>query len=291
MGLSTQAAAAVEAYSLEMTAADIDALRGAASSIPIGTAINITFLPTEDTSMRIAAARAVRELGFVPVVHISARRLGSELVLDKFLAELEADSASQNVFVVAGDTKKAEGVFEDALAVIRSPLLRRRGVDRVSIAGYPEGHPEISEAALWSALVEKVQVLSDQGLAGDIITQFGFDAEAVIAWVREVREHGVDLPIRIGVPGPVGVRRLLAYAKRCGVRTSSSIAKKYGLSVTNLLSTVGPDGFLEAFTAAYDPTLHGRVALHFYTFGGLQPTADWISAFLAAPSDHSPSVR
>ena len=36
--------------------------------------------------MRVAAAKAVRELGFVPVPHISARRLKSQEQLEEFLA-------------------------------------------------------------------------------------------------------------------------------------------------------------------------------------------------------------
>jgi hypothetical protein len=45
------------------------------------------------------------------------------------------------------------------------------------------------------------------------------------------------------------------------------------------LGTAGPDRFLRALAAAYDPGRHGEVRLHFYTFGGLQATAEWIEKF------------
>jgi methylenetetrahydrofolate reductase (NADPH) len=284
----------LEGFSLEITAAeaDIEAVRAAADSIPSGTAINLTFLASEDMRIRVEALRVVCGLGFAPVPHISARRLDSEGTLDGFLAELDAAKpASRHVFVVAGDDGKALGPYSDAMAVIRSPLLSHRNVQQVSIAGYPEGHPEIDDSALWSSLLEKSKFLSERGLAGEIVTQFGFDADAVVAWISAVRERDIQMPIRVGLPGPAGVRRLLAYAKRCGVATSAGIAKKYGLSLTNLWSTVGPEAFLDSLAAAYDPALHGSVAVHFYTFGGLSQTVDWIAGVSAPRTDHQASVR
>lgn len=62
------------------------------------------------------------------------------------------------------------------------------------------------------------------GLAATIITQLSFDAAQVLAWVEAARKHGIDLPVRVGVPGPAGVRRLLAFAARTGVGTSAGIA-------------------------------------------------------------------
>ena len=54
-----------------------------------------------------------------------------------------------------------------------------------------------------------LDVLHDElGMADAIITQFGFDADAVLGWAGQVRQKGITLPIRIGVPGPAGVRRL-----------------------------------------------------------------------------------
>jgi methylenetetrahydrofolate reductase (NADPH) len=75
-------------YSLEMTAKDVPQLEEAADIIPQDTKIAITFLPNEDFPARVAAAARVRQLGFVPVPHISARRLKSQAQLEEFLAAL-----------------------------------------------------------------------------------------------------------------------------------------------------------------------------------------------------------
>ncbi|MGW5236092.1 methylenetetrahydrofolate reductase [Streptomyces nodosus] len=266
-------------FSLEMTAKDISGLEEAHPTIPPGTRVNITFLGNEDLPMRLAAARAVKRLGFVPVPHISARRLKSRAELEQFLAGLKADGTAENVFVVGGDPARAEGPYEDALAVIRTGLLRHHGVRHAGISGYPEGHPAITGPVLWSALTDKHAALGEELLAGDVITQFGFDVDPVLAWVEETRARGMGLPIRIGVPGPAGVRRLMTYAARFGVGTSAAIARKYGFSLTNLMGTAGPDRFLRALTEGYDAGRHGVVKVHFYTFGGLGATSEWIARF------------
>lgn len=275
------ALALTESFSLEMTGKDTGTLSEAAASgaIPAGTPINVTYLATEDLQTRLDAADRVRELGFVPVPHISARRLPSEDSLREYLAALQAIGAAERLFVIGGDPHTPEGPYEDALSVIRSGVLQEFGVKAVGISGYPEGHPDISDEALWKALEDKAAALAQLGLEATIITQFGFDVDPVFAWAAAVRERGITLPIRIGVPGPAGIKRLLAYAKRFGVGTGTEVVRKYGLSLTNLLGTAGPDKFLHALAEGYDPARHGELALHFYAFGGLKETAEWVHDF------------
>ena len=269
----------LEDFSLEMTGKDVPKLEEARDSIPQGTRINVTFLGNENLAMRLEASRAVKRLGFVPVPHISARRLGSQGEFEEFLAALRADGTAANVFTVGGDPTRPEGPYEDSLALIETGLLREYGVRHVSISGYPEGHPDIAGDVLWSALREKSVSIAGQELDGSVITQFGFDVDPVLAWLEKVRVEGITLPVRIGVPGPAGVRRLMSYATRFGVGTSASIAKKYGLSITNLMGTAGPDKFLRALADGYDPARHGDIKIHFYTFGGLRATSEWIAQF------------
>jgi methylenetetrahydrofolate reductase (NADPH) len=277
--LASRVAPLLEDFSLEMTGKDVPKLEEARDSIPGGTRINVTFLENEDLNIRLEAARAIRRSGFVPVPHISARRLESPEVLSEFLAGLAAEGASESVFVVAGDPALPHGPYEDSLALIRSGLLEAHGVRHVSVSGYPEGHPSISDAELWSALEAKAAALRERGLPGSIITQFGFDVDPVLTWIGQVRDRGIGLPVRIGVPGPAGVKRLLSYAARFGIKTSGGIARKYGLSITNLLGTAGPDRFVRALAESYDAGRHGEVKLHFYTFGELKAAADWIAEF------------
>ncbi|MEV4349852.1 methylenetetrahydrofolate reductase [Actinoplanes sp. NPDC049596] len=266
-------------FSLEMTGKDKADLTSAQDLIPDGTRINVTFLGAEDAQLRVAAAQAVREGGFSPVPHISARRLASRGALDAFLSGLRSSAGADDVLVVGGDLSEARGPYVDALSIIESGRLERHGIRRVSVAGYPEGHPDIGDDVLWAALSDKTAALQARGLSGEIITQFSFDAGRVLDWLATLRGRGITATVRIGVPGPAGVRRLMRYAARFGVGTSAGIARKYGLSIANLMATAGPDRFLEEFARDHDPERHGPVKIHLYTFGGLSATSRWIEDF------------
>jgi len=269
----------LQGYSLEMTAKDVENLEQAAHAIPPGTHISVTFLPNEDFPARVQAAAAVRRLGFLPVPHISARRLKSEKELESFLAVLASEVNIDHAFVIAGDPPRPEGPYEDALAVIKTGLLGKYGVKHVGISGYPEGHPDISNEKLWQALRDKQAVLRDLGLEFSIMTQFGFDAAPVLSWLEQVRREGVHAPVRVGVAGPTNVKTLLRYAVRCGVGASAKVMAKYGVSLTKLLGTAGPDPIIEEMARGLAPQVHGEVLLHFYPFGGFLKTAEWVPGF------------
>jgi methylenetetrahydrofolate reductase (NADPH) len=275
----------VDGYSLEMTGKDIPALHEARNAIPAGTRVNVTFLGNENLETRVEAAKAVRDLGLVPVPHISARRIASRHQLEEFLGRLQDVGASASVFSVGGDPVAPEGPYPDALSVIRTGLLPQYGVTEVSLAGYPEGHPHVSNQMLWRHLGDKLSALKEQGLDAQILTQFSFETDPVLAWIKNVRDRGIDNQIRIGTPGPAGIKRLLGFARRFGVGANAMIVKKYGFSLGNLMGTAGPEAFVTDLSGllAADPSAE-KVKLHFYTFGGLLATSEWARDYLAARS-------
>jgi methylenetetrahydrofolate reductase (NADPH) len=277
--------ALLDGFSLEMTGKDIPGLEEARDVIPAGTKINVTFLGNEDLDMRVAAAKAVKDAGFIPVPHVSARRLASAAQLEEFLDRLQQVGATEHVFAVGGDPAEPEGPYPDSLSVIRSGILQKYGVREVSIAGYPEGHPDIPTDVLWRHLEDKSAALADAGLGQVILTQFAFDTDPVIDWIDGVRERGVTSEIRIGTPGPAGIKRLITFARRFGVGANAMIVKKYGFSLTNLMGTAGPDRFIGDLGALVaQKHSRGPVKIHFYTFGGLRATSDWAREYIAAQS-------
>jgi methylenetetrahydrofolate reductase (NADPH) len=180
-------------------------------------------------------------------------------------------------------------------------VLQKFGVREVSIAGYPEGHPDIPADVLWRHLDEKALTLAQEGLDAVVLTQFAFDTDPVMTWIGQVRDRGIDAQIRIGTPGPAGIKRLLGFARRFGIGANAMIVKKYGFSLTNLMGTAGPDRFVsdlaERLTSAPQQagasmdtaavgtgsaSAYGDVKLHFYTFGGLLATSQWAREFVAA---------
>jgi len=270
----------IDNYSIEMTAKDMQSLREARNAIPKKTAISVTFLPGEDMPARVAAATLVKSFGFTPVPHISARRLLSHEDLTTFLSRLQLEVGVERAFVVAGDPPKALGPFEDALAVIRTGELAEIGVRKVGISGYPEGHPDIPDEKLWDALRTKHLTLTEQGLGVEIMTQFAFDSAPVLRWLERVRQDAkIAATVRVGLPGPASVKTLLRFAARCGVGATASVMAKYGVSITQLLNTAGPSALIDEFLEHLNPRIHGDVRFHFYPFGGLKKTVDWIQDY------------
>jgi methylenetetrahydrofolate reductase (NADPH) len=267
-----------DGYSLEMTAKDRPALREAAAHIAPETPIAITFLPHEDMDARIAAASEVRALGFEPMPHLSARRIASHEELEQIVRRTVAEAGARRFFLVAGDPPVPAGPFADTMSLLATGLFEKNGVQAIGIAGHPEDHPAMDEGQRWAVLEQKRAEITRRGMATLIVTQFGFDAAPFLSWLKQLRERGIDCPVRIGVPGPAGIKTLLRYAAHCGVNASTSVMAKYGLSLSRLLGSAGPDSLVDELSEGLGPE-HGPVRLHFYPFGGLARTVEWINDY------------
>src|SRR5262249_60540024 len=81
--------------------------------------------------------------------------------------------------------------------------------------------PRISQQDLDRSLADKIQSAETTGMAVHIVTQFCFDAQAILQWIARLREFGVEHPVRVGFAGPTSLATLLRYAQRCGVRASA----------------------------------------------------------------------
>jgi methylenetetrahydrofolate reductase (NADPH) len=271
----------VDGYSLEMTAKETEGLREAAQLIRPGTQIAVTFLPGEELAQRVEAAVLVRELGFEPIVHLSARRITSEAELDQYLADITTRAGVKRCFIIAGDPPEPEGPYSDSLQIIESGLLEKHGIQIVGLGGHPEGHPNNTPDQLWDWMERKLAAVRAHSMTPLIVTQFAFDDDAIVEWLGQMRARGIDVPVRLGVPGPAGIKRLLGFAKRCGVGASASVMKKYGISLTNLIGSAGPDKLVDGLNAKLNDAEHGRVRLHFYPFGALKASAEWINSYAA----------
>jgi methylenetetrahydrofolate reductase (NADPH) len=268
-------------YALEVAAKDIAQIEASKAEIPPGTPINIAFLGNEDHIQRVNAARMIRQCGFEPVPIISSRRLHSRSDLDNLLSNLIGEACPQRFIFVGGDPRMPAGPYPDSLALLESGVLDRHGIRHVGIVAYPEGHPKIQTEALWRALAWKLAFLRGAGCTVEITTQFGFDADAIVRWIERLRREGIDAPVRIGVPGPADVGKLLRYAKQFGVLTSIGVAQRYGFSLTNLVQRVGPERFIERLAAGLGDQNLGPVLYHLYPFGGIIDAVRWMNGGLA----------
>ena len=131
----------------------------------------------------------LRAAGFEPVPHVAVRNFHSIGALDEFLARLNGEANVQRVLVIAGD-RDAYGPFRSAIDAIDSGVFRRRGIRALGIAGYPQGHARISDDALIRALSEKIAAAEATGIEVEIVTQFCFDARAILDYVAKLRGFG-----------------------------------------------------------------------------------------------------
>ncbi|MEG0193730.1 MAG: methylenetetrahydrofolate reductase [Stenotrophomonas sp.] len=269
-----RAQAFISAFSLEVSAKAMSALRAEASRVAPGTTISIPYLPSEDDTARLAAVRTARELGFEPMPHLSARRIGSREALERFIDRAVIDAGVERCLLIAGDLSTPAGPFADSTSIIESGVLQRAGIKVVGVGGHPQGHPVMAGADRWRVLERKCQRIEEQGMAPLIITQFAFDADIVLTWLNELRVRGIPHPVLVGIPGPASIARLVRYAAMCGVAASTSMLSRYGISIGRLLGTAGPEVFVNRLVDGLTEA-HGLVSPHVFAFGGIAQWMDW----------------
>lgn len=259
-------------FSVEATRpshADIAAL----AALARGTRVYLSALPGRPAAETVDAAVRLRAAGLEPVPHIAVRNFSTRDELDDFLARLNGEAAVERVLVIAGDRAEC-GPFRRAADAIDSGLLQRRGVRALGVAGYPDGHPRIGPDELRLALSEKIAAAEATGLEVEIVTQFCFEAKAILDYVARLRAFGFEQPLRIGLAGPAGLASLLRYAGRCGVRASAQgLARRAGL-LRQAFAMAVPDDLLRSLG---DASL-ANVSAHFFSFGGVPATARWAQA-------------
>src|ERR1700729_879048 len=259
-------------FSIEATRpsdADIAAL----SVLPRGTQVYVSGVPGRPADESVGAALRLRAAGFEPVPHVAVRNFASAAALDDFLARLTGEADVHRVLVIAGDRAEC-GPFKRAHDAIDSGVFRRRGIRSIGVAGYPDGHSKIGPDALRRALAEKIAAAEATGLSVEIVTQFCFDARAILDYVARLRAFGFEQPLRIGLAGPTSLSALLRYAGRCRVRASAqALARRSGM-LRQMFALTVPDDLIRALADAAP----SRVSAHFFSFGGLPAAARWAQA-------------
>ena len=274
-------AAFMRSASLEATrptADDIDALKSAAEP---GTHVYLSAVLTRPQEEVVEQAARVRAAGLEPVPHLAVRNFASAEALARFLDRLTREAGVRKLLVIAGDRAEPAGPFRGALEAIDSGLISRHGIEEIGISGYPDGHPRIADHELDRLLAAKLEAAAQTGLKVNIVTQFCLEAAPILAWLRRLRDHGIDHPVRIGLAGPTSLTTLMRYAKRCGVRASTQgLARNAGL-IKRMLGAAAPDAIIRALIDANRDGELGDIAPHLFSFGGIGATARWAAAAAA----------
>jgi methylenetetrahydrofolate reductase (NADPH) len=271
-GSALTAALRTARYEVLPTAGTADAVE---RHVPRELPVTVTASPRRGIEPTLALVEELARRGYRTVPHLAARSIADETeladVLDR-LAAVDVDEA----FVIAGDNVRPAGAFSDAYSFLLAlQRLRRdglgRSLERIGVAGYPEGHPMVAPEVLVDALTAK------QPMATYVVSQLCFDAETTLGWVRDLRRDGITLPVYVGIAGAVDRRRLLRVASRIGVGQSARFLRRHRHQLARLLLPGGyrPERLLRRLAPGLTDSELGIAGLHVYTLGSLAATERW----------------
>ena len=265
-------------FSIEVTPHTIVEIDSYPEYLSPGTTIYVAHPPKILLDDIVKMATRLRELGYKPVPHLIARKLRSYAELDSALAQLH-DVGIDQVLVVAGDLTWPLGPFGNTMELLQTGLLLQHGFKTVGIAGHPECSRASVPTMMHRALYEKAQFAVDTGLQMYIVTQFGFNAQAVIDWETELSTMEIELPIHVGMAGPTSLKQLLRYAMRCGINASMRMLVGKASAMSEHLKLTPVDEMVPAFARHRLSHQDCRmIRAHFYALGGAERTARWLNA-------------
>jgi methylenetetrahydrofolate reductase (NADPH) len=257
-----------------------------------GTDVTITFLPGDNFRSNVETATALRRAGFNPVPHIAAREIPSLEALNDFVARLRSESDVRRVLLIAGDVAAAKGPFKSSRDVAATGLLQAHGITRVSIAGHPEGHPYLDEAATFASLECWRDWSRETAVRVDIVTQFCFEAAPILKFLGEVAQRNIDLPVIVGLAGSATPATLTKFALRCGIGNSMRALRSQIGRFGRLLVDTGPDDVMHGLETAPRSATSAIAGFHIFPFGGLRKARNWLRDYPANAQQlsHAPSA-
>lgn len=268
-------------FSIEATPHAADEVDSYPDYLPPGTTVYVAHPPNSLLDDVVSLVGRLRTLGFKPVPHLVARKLQSQTQLDLALRRIR-DAGTDQILLVAGDLHQPVGPYSCTMDMLKTGLLSEHGFQTVGIAGHPEGSRAIGPTMLHRALSDKAQWASNTGLDMYIVTQFGFDAQAVIDWEAILRQDGIGLPIHVGMAGKAPLKQLLRYATRCGITASMRMLVGKASAMSKQINLATVDELVLAFAShRLSHPECGMVRAHFYAFGGADRTARWVNALRA----------
>ena len=283
-GASSAAAAAELAAcaSLEITAGREEEARTIGAILPAGTRVYVNHLPRNRLADSLPTMRTLHECGLEPVPHVAARRVTARAELVQFLSIAIAEAGVRRVLLIGGDVDAPAGPYKDSESLLRDGALAGTGLAEVGVAGYPEGHPRIAQAAIDAALAAKLSILAAQGLAAYMVTQFTFAPARMVAYCDRLSREHPDLPVYAGFAGPTEAATLLRFAKRCGVSASLRALKNLGMNAVRVITHTDPGDQLASLARYHAAHPSSNVAgIHLFCFGGARASAAWIKGVIA----------
>ena len=238
--------------------------------VPRDLTITVTASPTKGIDATLALTERLIGHGYRVVPHLAARMISGQSELAEIVARMQAAGVT-DVFCPAGDADPPAGEYTGSLAMLEHLSAMGRPFAEVGITGYPESHPAIEDDITIQSMWDK------RAHATYVVSNLCFDPVTITTWLRRMRRRGIDLPVLIGLPGPVERTKLLAMSTKIGVGQSVRFLKSHASAFARIAAPGGfsPDKFLRKASPAFaDPELN-VAGLHLFTFNQVAETEAW----------------
>ncbi|OYR42966.1 methylenetetrahydrofolate reductase [Halorubrum sp. Ib24] len=242
--------------------------------LPDDATIAVTTSPQLGIDTTVERTEQAAALGYDVSPHIAARYVEDRDHLDE-IAERLTDAGVTDIFVPGGDREEPAGEFESAHDLLVALDELGHSFDEVGITGYPEGHDFLDAEALSDAMAKK------SPYATYLVTQLCYDPDAVLEWIDDIRDDGVDLPVEVGIPGVMNYQRLMQISQKVGVGDSIKFLRKTtGILgfVRQLVGSRGvykPDDLIDGLAPYADDDHYKIRGIHIYTFNQTPDTESW----------------
>jgi len=282
-------------YSIELTPKSLARVPDLRELLPHGTRVYLAHLPGTDFATMLQAAKRVQAEGFEAMPHLPVRMLPNADELTHWVKCYRHEAGVRGALVIAGGLAQPIGPFADALSVLRTGVFDQHGFTRLHLAAHPEGHAQMDpggghQQADQVLLAKQAHARNtDAQLA--LVTQFGFDGNAMASWCQRIEALGVLLPVHIGLAGPTRVMRLLQYAVQCGVGTSLRVLQQRAADLRHLVRPFDPQEVMTQLSEAKAAGLAGRLEQwHVFALGGVPEAAQWFNhALQLEPAARAPA--
>ena len=273
-------------FSIEVmprTLAKVDCLE---NLLPKGSRVYVAHIEGVEFQDMLATAKRLSEAGYRVMPHFPARIVGNVKILESWVERYVGEANVSEALLLAGSPTTPHGDLSDSMQLLRTGLFEKYQFKRLHVAGHPEGNKDIdpngSGEKVREALAWK-QAYADQCDAQmAIVTQFAFDAHAVVDWADMLLEGGIRMPVHIGLAGPTKLQTLIKFAITCGVGPSLKVLQKRALDLTKLLTPFEPTEILQDLSGLLSEGRAENVqGIHFFPLGGISSTAQWLGQLTA----------
>ena len=213
--------------------------------------------------------------------HFAARSIPSKEMLEDYVSRIAGEANVKKILIVGGAGKEQIGPYADTISLLETGIFDKYGITEIGIAGHPEGSPDIPDKEIKKSLILKNKFSETSDSRFFIVSQFCFDAEAILNWSIRINSEGNKIPIIIGLPGVAKLSTLIKYSLSCGIGNSMNFLKKQGSNVLNLVKTQEPDKLVRKLAMSEEfLKKNGIEGIHIYPLGGIRKSSEWAQGII-----------